>query len=85
VVVYTENHLTRFDVEVERSGDFQGADEDVARRGEETGCDPTGCCAAATGEGANRRRPAPRHPQGQAPTGIWRGSEGTSSSGENIV
>jgi len=23
VVVYTENHLTRFDVEVERSGDFQ--------------------------------------------------------------
>ena len=29
IVVYTEDHLTRFDVEVERSGDFQGADEDV--------------------------------------------------------
>jgi phenylacetate-CoA ligase len=30
IVVYSESHLTRFDVEVERVGDFQGSDEDVA-------------------------------------------------------
>jgi phenylacetate-CoA ligase len=29
IVVYTEDHLTRFDVEVERTADFQGADEDI--------------------------------------------------------
>lgn len=30
ITVYTENRLTRFDIEVERTGDFPGADEDVA-------------------------------------------------------
>jgi len=30
IVVYSESHLTRFDVEVERVSDFQGSDEDVA-------------------------------------------------------
>jgi len=29
IVVYTEDHLTRFDIEVERTADFQGADEDI--------------------------------------------------------
>jgi phenylacetate-CoA ligase len=30
ITVYTEDRLTRFDIEVERSGDYQGSDEDVA-------------------------------------------------------
>ena len=82
VVVYTESHLTRFDVEVERSGDFQGADEDVAEEVKKQvatrlGVRPRQVKVLAAGALPRATHKAKRLLD-------LRGNEATSSRGENI-
>jgi len=69
VVVYTESHPDPIRREVERSGDFQGADDDVADEVKETRLRADWACAAPS-EGAGRGAPCPALPTGQAPAGI---------------